>query len=318
MRYSMLITGICAVLMAGGCSFGNHKPDGSGTIECTQVQVAPQVGGRIATLPPQEGAALKKGDLVAQLDTADYELKVVAAKATLDLELAQLDLMRAGSRDEDIQRAKAQTDEAQAAATVAAADMMRIRAVFEKGSATRKQMDDATAGRDRTAAVLAAAQQNLAKVAKGNRQEDIKIAEARFEQAKAGHAQALKALSDCTVMAPMDGVVTTRSREEGEVVNAGTTLITLSRLDEVWLAVYVPEPLIARVRLGQPAKVKVDGDKTFYQGVVTFVSPEAEFTPKNVQTRDERAKLVYKIKVTLKNPDGVFKPGMPADAFLEN
>ena len=234
-----------------GCGFTAGKPDGSGTIECTQVQVSPQVAGRIAKLPPQEGAALKKNDLVAQLDPTDYELK---------------------------------RDEARATAKIAEADLKRIQQVFENKSATQKQMDDA-----RTAYDLA-----IAKLA---------IVE--------------KAVSDCTVKAPMDGVVTVRSREEGEFANVGTPLITLSRLDEVWLSVYVPEDRLGRVKLGQPARVKIDGDKTVYNGTVTFISPEAEFTPKNVQTPDERAKLVYRVKITLPNPDGVFKPGMPADGFLE-
>lgn len=242
------------ILSAGflpGCGFIGGAPDGSGTIECTQVQVSPQVAGRIAKLPPQEGTALKKNDLVAQLDPTDYELK---------------------------------RDEARATAKIAEADLKRIQQVFESKSATQKQMDDA-----RTAYDLATAR--------------LAIAE--------------KAVSDCTVRAPMDGVVTIRNREEGEFVGVGTPLITLSRLDEVWLSVYIPEDRLSRVKLGQPARVRVDGDKTAYEGILTFVSPEAEFTPKNVQTPDERAKLVYRVKITLPNPEGVFKPGMPADGFLE-
>ena len=113
----------------------------------------------------------------------------------------------------------------------------------------------------------------------------------------------------------MDGVVTTRSREEGEMVGVGTPLVTLSRLDEVWLSIYVPESHLGRVKLGQAAKVRIDGDGRRFDGLVTFISPEAEFTPRNVQTPDERAKLVYRVKITLKNPDGVFKPGMPADGY---
>jgi HlyD family secretion protein len=246
-----LILVIAACAFAAGCGIVGNKPDGSGTIECTQVQVSPQVAGRIAQLPPQEGSTLKKNDLVAQLDPTDYELK---------------------------------RDEARAAAKFAHADLKRIQQVFENKSATQKQMDDARTANDLAVARLAIAE---------------------------------KAVSDCTVKAPMDGVVTIRSREEGEFVGVGTPLITLSRLDEVWLSVYIPEDRLSRVKLGQPARVTVDGDKTVYSGKVTFISPEAEFTPKNVQTPDERAKLVYRVKITLPNPDGVFKPGMPADGFLE-
>ena len=160
------------------------------------------------------------------------------------------------------------------------------------------------------------ARQNLEKLVRGNRQEEIRIAQAQADQAKARLAQIEKMIADCTVTAPMDGVVTTRIREAGEYVGPGAALITLSRLDEVWLAIYLPESRLARVKLGQPVEVAVNGDPRRYPGAVTFVSPEAEFTPRNVQTPEERAKLVYRIKITLPNPEGVFKPGLPADGYL--
>jgi len=243
----ILIAGISA-----GCGLIGNQPDGSGTIECTQVQVAPQVAGPILKLPPQEGDSIKKGALVAQVDPRNYELK---------------------------------KDEAQAALRAAELDLKRITQVFEKKTATQKQMDDAQAAYD--------------------------LATARFGLAE-------KALADCTITAPLDGVVTLRSREEGEYVNPGMPIVTLSRLDEVWLSVYVPEDRLHRVKLGQTARVKLDGNPKLHEGKVTFISPEAEFTPKNVQTPDERAKLVYRVKITLPNPDGIFKPGMPADGYLEN
>jgi HlyD family secretion protein len=238
-------------VLSQGCGPGAGRATGSGTIECTQVHVAPLVSGRILELPAEEGAALSKGDLVAKLDPTDYQLR---------------------------------RDEADAAARAAEADWRRIREVFGKSSATQKQMDDAQAARD-----LALTRRALAE----------------------------KALADCVIVAPMDGVVTTRSREVGEYVGPGATLITLSRLDEVWLSVYVPENLLPNVKLGQIARVKLDGDPRFHDGRVTFISPEAEFTPRNVQTPEERVKLVYRVKITLPNPDGLFKPGMPADGYLE-
>ncbi len=308
------IVAMGTVLM--GCGFNQNKPDGSGTIECTQVQVAPQVAGRIWSLLPQEGMTLKKGDLVAQLDPTDYQLKRDEARAALAQAQAQLELMLAGSRDEDVQRAREQVREAKAAASAAEADRRRIEQVFARKSATQKQMDDAKAQADRTAAALAGTEQNLAKLLTGNRKEEIRVAQGGVDLAKAKLAQMEKAIADCTVVSPMAGVVTTRSRENGEMVAVGTTLITLSRLDEVWLSIYVPEDRLGRVKLGQAAQVRIDGDRKLYSGTVTFVSPEAEFTPRNAQTPDERSKLVYRAKITLQNPEGIFKPGMPADGFL--
>ena len=306
---------VCAALTAG-CSMNGTAPDGSGTIECTQVLVSPQVAGRLAALPVREGDALHKGDLVARIDTADYVLKRDEAKAQLAAAQAQVALVSAAAREEDVQRAREQVREAKAAMTAAAADLTRTEEVFAKRSATQKQVDDARAMAERTSAALGAAEQSLARIIAGSRKEEIRVAQAQVDLLQVRLAQAEKALADCEVTAPMDGVVTTRNREEGEMVGVGTALITLSRLDEVWLSVYIPETRLGHVKLGDKARVRVDGVVQMAEGTVTFISPEAEFTPKNVQTPDERAKLVYRVKVTLKNADRVFKPGMPADGFL--
>jgi HlyD family secretion protein len=189
--------------------------------------------------------------------------------------------------------------------------------LFATRTATQKQLDDAQALADRTAAATDAAGQALARLVRGNRQEEIRMAQAQLDQAKARRAQMEKAVADCTVAIPATGFVTTRNREEGEYVTPGAPLLTLSLLDEVWLSVYIPETRLGKVKLGQPAWIRIDGDATPYRGTVTFVAAEAEFTPRNVQTPEERAKLVYRVKITLPNPEGVFKPGMPADGYLE-
>lgn len=308
---------LTSVLLLAGCQGSRARPDGSGTIECTQVQVAPQVSGRLLEMPPQEGMALKKGELVARIDPADYILRRNEVQAALAQARAQLDLLKAGAREEDIKRAREQLREAEAAAEAALADFKRIERVFAAQSATQKQLDDAKAMVERTEALRGAAQQNLAKLMAGSRPEEIAMAEAQVAMAKARLAQAEKAVQDCTIPAPMEGVVTTRSREEGEMVGIGAPLLTLSRLDPVWLSVYIPEARLPHVKLGQAAYVKADGLTNYFEGKVTFISPQAEFTPRNVQTADERAKLVYRIKITLPNPAGIFKPGMPADGYLE-
>jgi HlyD family secretion protein len=260
--------------------------------------------------------ALKAGETVAQIDPSDCDLRRAEAEAALASAQAQFDLMTAGSRDEDIQRAKAQVREAEAAARAAEADRKRIEEVFAKGSATAKQMDDARAAAERLAAALEAAQQQLARVTRGSRQEEIRMARAQVDLARARLAMAVKSQADCTVKAPVSGTVTSRIREEGEVVAVGAPLVAVSKLDEVWLTLFVPEPRLAGVRVGSRAWVAVDGANERIEGKVTFVSPEAEFTPRNVQTRDERAKLVFRVRVTVPNPNGVLKPGMPADGFL--
>lgn len=316
MKKIRMIVALAGLAFVCGCSLNGGKPDGSGTIECTQVDIAPQVAGRIVALVPQEGDVVKQGDIIARLDAMEYELKRNEAAAARAAAGAQLDLLQAGSREEDVERARDQVSEAQASADSAAADQRRINSVYQTGTATQKQMDDANALADRTKAALAAARQNLAKLVRGSREEEIQLAQAQVEQASARLALMEKAVADCVVTSPVNGVVTTRIHEEGEFVPVGAPLLTVSRLDEVWLSVYIPEPALGKVRLGQGARVKIDGRKDFFGGTVTYVSPTAEFTPRNVQTPDERAKLVYRVKITLANKEGIFKPGMPADGFL--
>ena len=307
-----------AALALAGCDFrGGVQPDCSGTIECTQVQLAAQVGDRLLKLPPQEGATIKRGDLVAQIDPADYLLRRNESIALAAQAEAQLALVRAGFRDEDIQRARDQLREAAAGAAASSNDLRRIDALFASGSATAKQMDDAKSLFDRNAAEVAAAGQDLARLQAGSRKEEIRLAETQVDVIKTRFAQAEKALQDCTLNSPVDGTVTTRSHEEGDMVAPGATLLTLSRLDDVWLAIYVPETRLGKVKLGQNVRVAIDGMDRRFEGKVTVISPEAEFTPKDVQTPEQRAKLVYRVKVTLPNDERIFKPGLPADAYLD-
>jgi HlyD family secretion protein len=308
--------GVYAVLITG-CMNNGEKPDGSGTIECTQVQVAPQVSGKIEKIFFDEGDEVKEGALVARIDKKDYQLRVEEARNNVKLAQAQLDLILAGSRAEDIEAAKEKVREAKAALDLAEADFRRIEQVYKSGSATQKQYDDAKAAAERARAVYAAAEQNLARLQAGARKEEIEVAKAQVELAKSRLSMAEKALSDCEIFSPISGVVTTKTREDGEIVAAGMPILTISKLDEVWLSVYVPEPRLADVKLGDEAFVKVDGHPELLKGKVTFISPIAEFTPRNVQTPEERAKLVYRVKITLPNKNRILKPGMPADGYLK-
>jgi HlyD family secretion protein len=314
------ITAIILAIMAltGGCDWNRDKPDGSGTIECTEVDIATQVAGKIVALTPQEGDNVRQGEIIARLDPADYNLKRNEARAAVAVARAQLELLLAGSREEDIERAREQVIEANALAESASADLRRIASVYQSGTATQKQMDDAKAQADRTKAILAAAGQNLTKLEKGSREEEIRLAETQVSQAESRLALAEKSVTDCVITSSVNGVVTTHIHEEGEFVPVGAPLITVSRLDEVWLSVYVPETALGGVKIGRKARVKIDGQPDFFEGKVTYISPTAEFTPRNVQTPDERAKLVYRVKITLANKEGIFKPGLPADGYLKD
>lgn len=305
-----------SLILCASCSLQSVKPDGSGTIECTEVRVASEVGGRLATVLFKEGDTVTHGQVLATLDTTTLQLRRDEAKAALAQAQAQADLMTAGSRQEDILRARAQVKEASVLSRNAATDAHRIEVLFAQGSTTQKQRDDAAAGAERAAAALAATEQQLTRLENGNRQEEIRVAQAAVDLARTRLGQAEKNLADSVITSPLAGVITLKSVEAGEVIAPGTPLARVSRLDEVWLSLYLPASRLPQIKLGQKVSLQTDGRSTRYQGTITFISPEAEFTPRNVQTPDERVKLVYRVKVTIPNPDGVFKPGMPADGFL--
>jgi HlyD family secretion protein len=184
------------------------------------------------------------------------------------------------------------------------------------GSGTTKARDDARARRDAAAAALEAARERLRKLKAGSRPEEIDAARARVAAATARIAQLEQQIADATIVSPIGGVVTEKLAEAGELAARGAALVVITDLAEPWLTVYVPELDLGRLRIGQEAQVRTDDGQT-RRGRVTFIASKAEFTPKNVQTRDERVKLVYKLKIGLENQDGLFKPGMPAEAKLE-
>jgi HlyD family secretion protein len=197
-----------AALLCTSCTFNSDKPDGSGTMECTQVRIASEVAGRVTCLAFAEGDTVTNGQILATLDKTPYQLRRDEAAAALALAQAQLDLMNAGSRSEDILRARAQVREARAMADAAATDSKRMEALFAQNSITTKQRDDAATAAERTAAGLAVTEQQLDRLVKGNRLEEIQAAQASLALARARLAQADKAIADCIITAPTTGIIT--------------------------------------------------------------------------------------------------------------
>jgi len=290
---------------------------GSGTIEAREVNVASKVGGQVRELKADEGSRIKTGDVLALIDhdTADIQLRQAEAGAALAA--AQLDLVRKGARIEDIKQGEEALKQADANFKVAEDDAARMRELAGKGSVTPKQKDDAEARLIVAGAQQAQAREGLRKLRQMSRPEEVRASEARLAQAQASVDLLRKSISDCTIISPVNGIVTRRPVEAGELVTPGATVLTVSELDSVHVMIYITEKELGRVGLGREAVVTIDSapGRTF-KGRVTYISPEAEFTPKNVQTREDRVKLVFGVKVEVPNPDGLLKPGMPADAIL--
>ena len=302
----------------------------SGHVEATDVRLAPEVGGRIVLLSVKEGDPVKTGAMILRLDGRDHELAVQRAKAEQDQAEAQLKLLLAGSRREDISQAQAQTqaarDEAAAArAELAAAetDLERFEALLRANAGSRKQRDDAATRRDvarerveASESRVRAAEQAAARLRAGARPEEIAAARARVAALAAQVATAEEAAIDTSLTSPLDGIVTEKLVEVGEVIPARSPVVVISDLVNVWADVFVPEPVVPRLRLGQVATIFTDAGGSGLAGTVSYISPKAEFTPRNVQTSEERSKLVYRVRVSVNNKDGVLKQGMPVDALM--
>jgi HlyD family secretion protein len=320
------------LIAATGCA---EPPDEgvtrvSGHVEATEVQVAAEVGGRILELLASEGDRIEAGAVVARLDTRDTELQLQRARAERAAADAQLRLLRAGARDEDVRQAEAQVLAAQAETTAIEADLRsaqldleRVEQLLAANAGSRKQRDDAQArvevAQERIQAArerVAAARETVARLRAGARVEEIEAARARVQVVDAQIATLQKAVHDAVVTAPLSGVVTQTLVEVGEIVPPRMPLVVITDLDNAWANLFVPEPIVPRVQLGQSATVHTDAGGPGVTGKVTFVSSRAEFTPRNVQTAEERSKLVYRIKVSVDNTSGLLKPGMPVDAEL--
>jgi HlyD family secretion protein len=307
---------IAGPLLACSNSADRQVIHASGHIEATEVRLAAKVGGPLVALPFWEGDRVKAGDVVARLDTTDAEHDLARARAELEGADARLRLLLAGTRAEDIQRAEAELARAEADLAGAALDLNRLEGLADRGTATLKARDDARTRQAMLDRIVAADRAEVAKLKAGPRPQEIDQARAAKAAAEATITIIQQRISDASVLAPRDGVITSRATEPGEVLPPGALLYVLTDIGHPWLTVYVDEPSLSRIHLSDSAKVRVDGRNEDFTGKVTFVSPVAEFTPKNVQTPEERAKLVFRIKVGLDNPEGVFKPGMPADAYF--
>ncbi|RPJ57603.1 MAG: HlyD family efflux transporter periplasmic adaptor subunit [Acidobacteria bacterium] len=289
-----------------------------------------------------------------QVNTSiDYQAETVEGqieqrRAEVRNAQAMLDELLAGSRKQDIEQARAAMDRARTEYQIAEKDWQRAETLFKDEDISASALDQAKSRFDAAAAGLRQAEERLSLVQEGPRAETIEAARAQLGRAQAGLRLAEAArlevkrtrqerdarladidqvqaelgvvnaqLNDSIAVAPTDGVVLVKSAEQGEVVAAGSTVLTLGDLDHPWLRGYVSETDLGRIKLGMPVKVTTDSfPGKVYQGKISFIASEAEFTPKQIQTPEERVKLVYRIKVDVENPNYELKSNMPADAEI--
>jgi HlyD family secretion protein len=290
----------------------------SGNVEAHESVVAFRTQGRIVALPVEEGKPVKTGDLLAQLDDADYQQQVRIDEAVMRTRDKELELAEAGNRTQDIQAAGQTVADARADLDMKRADLERYSALYKRDAVSAQTRDQFDTAFKRAQAVYERAQQNLSEIREGTRKEQIAVSQATLRAAKQS-LELSKVRRDYTVLAsPVTGVVTVRQAELGEYVAAGTPVVTIADLNQLWVRAYVSETDLGRVHWGQSVTIRTDTyPGKSYKGTVSFISPEAEFTPKTVQTNKERVALVYRIKVDVENANLELKPGMPADITIE-
>jgi HlyD family secretion protein len=302
-----------------GCG---SKHDGlvesSGILEAVEVNVASKVSGQILQINVREGDTVVKGDTLASIDNEMQQLQLQQAVAGIDLADAQYRLLLNGARSEDLSAAEETVRQTESSLQTAASDFERIKELYTTNSVSKKQYEDAESRVIITQAQRNSSKQNLQKLRRFARPEDIGAAKARVDQAKAQANLIKKQIKDSYITAPVSGTVTYKPVEEGELIGTGSTIVRISRLEKVELMIYVNETELGKVKLGSHADVVIDTypDKN-YSATVIYVSPVAEFTPRNVQTKDERTKLVFGVKLEVENISGELKSGMPADAYLK-
>ena len=310
------------MLVITGCGSQNNNGGGqielSGTVEAREVDLAFQVGGRITQLDADEGRWVEQGDVIAALDPTDLQLALQQTTATANAARANLDALKAGTRMQELRVAEADLQKAQSQLNFAKAEVKRVSFLVPKKLASEEQLEQSQLQYEVALAGVEQAKQHLSLLREGPREEDIQRAEQEFIARTEASEISKQQLAYARLVSPVTGMITVRLTEAGEVVAPGQSIARVAQIEKPWIRAYINETQLGRVRVGQPAQIKIDGvpEKTL-SGKLTFISPVAEFTPKTVETRELRVDLVYRIKVEAENPEGILKIGMPADVILE-
>ncbi|MDP1891760.1 MAG: efflux RND transporter periplasmic adaptor subunit [Gemmatimonadaceae bacterium] len=291
----------------------------SGTVEATEASLGFQAAGRIERIRVNEGDRVKAGDTLAVLDRTELEARQAQARAQVAAAEAGLSELERGARREELVQAREADSTAAARLADAQRDLARAEQLFRGGAASQEAFDKARFAAEVARSQRAQAAQQLRLVLAGPRVERIAAQRALVQSAQAQQRQVGAQLANAVIVAPFDGLVTVRQRQPGETVAPGAPVVTVANFDDRWVRIYIAENRMGAVSIGAPATITTDTyrDRT-YAGAVSFIASEAEFTPRNVQTTEERVKLVYAVKVRNTGDTTLaLKPGMPADVMLQ-
>jgi HlyD family secretion protein len=302
------------------CENGEERREieASGTVEATEADLGFQLAGRIDSLAFREGDSVPEGARAGTLEQEEIRAQLRSARASLEAARARLAELESGFRPQEIAQARAALRGARERAEDARRDLERARRLFEGGAVSREALDKARTAAEVAESSLEQAREQLRLLEEGPREEQIRAQRAVVAQAEAAVARTEAMMTNAAITIPFPGIITLRHREPGETVSPGLPVYSLMDPDDRWVRIYVREDRIGAVSLGQGARISSDTypDRT-YDGEVVFIASEAEFTPRNVQTTEERVKLVYAVKVRITgDPGHELKPGIPADVVL--
>lgn len=283
----------------------------NGNVDIRQVDLGFRVGGRLLTVPYEEGAHVPAGAVLATLDVRPLNDQLAAAEAEIATTTAQLAKQRDGNRPQDIAQAEAKLADQRAQLAKAKADLDRRETLVASGAISRAVMDSTRAAYLAAQAETRAAAQALSLQRAGARREDIAAAQAQRTQAVAQRNKIATDIADSTLRAPNAGVILTRAREPGAIVQGGDTVLTLTIDRPMRVRAYVDETALGRISPGMKVEVTTDSSAKVYHGSIGYISPTAEFTPKTVQTQDLRTDLVYRLRVLVDDPDDGLRQGQP-------
>jgi HlyD family secretion protein len=284
-----------------------------GNVDIRQVQLAFNGNERIATIPVQEGDRVKAGQLLATMDTQRLQARTDGYEARVAAQREVVARLEAGNRPEDIRKAKADTEAAQASLENARLTYERVSRLVTQNVDTQQRSDDARAALDVAKARMASTTEAYRLMVLGPRQEDIAAAKATLRAYEADLALARRELADARLYAPTNGVIQNRLLEPGDMASPQKPVFTLALDDPLWVRGSVPEADLGKIKLGMKAEVTSDSfPGKHYEAWVGFISPTAEFTPKTVETAEVRTRLVYQVRIFVHNPEGELRLGMPA------
>lgn len=290
----------------------------SGNVEVVEANIGFKYPGRVVELLAEEGQLVHKNDRLAAMENTELEKVVEQNKAILREAKTKLSELQKGARPQEIEQAAAEAAAIESEMQRLKKDFERSEILFKNGAVSASQFDAAKSAYDAIVSKYKSATEKLNLIKEGAREEQIQAAESRVEQAQSVLEAAEERVKDTVLYAPFPGVILDKIVELGETAAAGTPVYSLGDLENPWIKVYVKENQLGQIKLGHEAQISVDSypGKT-YEGQVTYISSEAEFTPKNVQTKEERIKLVFGVKIRVKNENQELKPGMPADVVID-